>query len=162
MSFLKRAFLLLRSEPDVSPWRWIVLLSNSFAALLKLGIRRRRQGFESWLMSAVSGAVREGSGKASPALHPQMLGEARAVDRLMRGLSRCVGFRWATCLFRSLASKEVLERRGTPVRLAIGAQDPRESEEALAAHAWIEVCGEPIGEGAEKLSKYEEIGPERR
>lgn len=48
-----------------------------------------------------------------------------------------------SCLPRSLALWRMLERRGIPARMRIGV---RRAEGALAAHAWVEVGGRPVGE----------------
>lgn len=48
-----------------------------------------------------------------------------------------------TCLPRALALWRMLRRRGIPARVRIGV---RRDETTLAAHAWVEVGGRPVGE----------------
>ncbi len=48
-----------------------------------------------------------------------------------------------TCLPRALALQRMLARRGIPAALRIGV---RKESATIAAHAWIEVSGEAIGE----------------
>lgn len=48
-----------------------------------------------------------------------------------------------TCLPRSIALRRLLRARGIPARLEIGV---RKESGSLAAHAWVEVDGDPVGE----------------
>jgi hypothetical protein len=59
---------------------------------------------------------------------------------------------WAmTCLPRSLALARLLARRGIPARLALGV---RAAPRGIAAHAWVEVGGEPLAEPEEIGSRF--------
>jgi hypothetical protein len=51
-----------------------------------------------------------------------------------------------TCLPRSLALQRMLGVRGIPARLRIGVRKEPTGGGAIAAHAWIEVGGVPVGE----------------
>jgi hypothetical protein len=51
-----------------------------------------------------------------------------------------------TCLPRSLALQRMLAARGIPAELRIGVRKEPSGGGAIAAHAWIEVGGVPVGE----------------
>ena len=48
-----------------------------------------------------------------------------------------------SCLRRALVLQRMLSRRGIPTQLRIGA---RKEPSGLAAHAWLEFAGQPVGE----------------
>lgn len=54
-----------------------------------------------------------------------------------------------TCLRRSLVLRELLARRGVAADLRFGVHRDRED---LAAHAWLEVDGRPLGERPETMA----------
>jgi hypothetical protein len=62
---------------------------------------------------------------------------------LVHGVARRVP--GSRCLDRSLALVMLLRREGIDARLAIGVR--RASPDALEAHAWAVLEGEPLGEG---------------
>lgn len=64
-------------------------------------------------------------------------------DLLVRGVDRVLQ-RWppgGRCLRRSLVLGYLLRRHGPVIRIGV-ARDGA----AVAAHAWVEVCGHPVGE----------------
>ncbi len=51
-----------------------------------------------------------------------------------------------TCLPRSLALQRMLARRGIASELRIGVRKESNGAGGIAAHAWVEVDGVPLGE----------------
>lgn len=92
---------------------------------------------------AVSGVRRltfSRSSTSSKSARPDRRQIAR-LDRLVRWAARLVPGR-VRCLHHSLALGRLLARRGVATRLEIGV---RREAAGLAAHAWLERDGEPLG-----------------
>ncbi len=62
----------------------------------------------------------------------------------------------ATCLTRALALQAMLRRRGYPAALRIGVAKPR--DQALEAHAWVELDGQAYLGGPE-LDRFAPMPP---
>ena len=79
--------------------------------------------------------------------HPPRGGVPIAAEDVALAVSRAAAhhLRAMTCLPRSLALRTMLARRGISSRLRIGV---RKESGTVAAHAWIEVDGRPVGEPA--------------
>lgn len=56
-----------------------------------------------------------------------------------------------TCLIRSLTLQQMLIRRNIPAQVRIGVQ---KVQDAMYAHAWVEVNGEPVGEVDDVRHKF--------
>lgn len=69
--------------------------------------------------------------------------EAEAADRAVRRVARITRSR---CLARSLVLQRLLARQGIAAEVRIGV---RKDAGTLAAHAWVEVAGRPLGEPEE-------------
>ena len=95
-------------------------------------------------------------GPAAPARTPgDGVDEAR---RIARSLDRaCRLLPWdPTCLVRALSLKRMLDRRGlTGARVRVGV---RRSEGEFSAHAWLECCGQVVGDAPEQVAEYESLG----
>ena len=106
------------------------------AALRLLGLARTRRLF----------APRRG--RVSPPAAPE-------VERLAAlAAVACRAVYPAACLPRALALQRLLAGRGAPAALKIGVR--RDGEE-LAAHAWVEVDGRPVGEPAGIEERFAEL-----
>lgn len=73
---------------------------------------------------------------------------ARRAARLVTVAARYVG---GTCLAQAIVLCFLLDRRGAPAHLKIGV---RKDGEALEAHAWVEVAGVALPDGAGDGSPY--------
>ena len=62
----------------------------------------------------------------------------------------------ARCLGRSLVAWYLLRRRGVDAVLEIGARLP--VVDRLAAHAWVEIDGMPVGEAADVREQFSSFG----
>jgi hypothetical protein len=78
------------------------------------------------------------------------LARARSVSRAMAAVA-CRSPARFTCLHRSLALWWMLRARGIACELRIGV---RNGSEPLAAHAWVQVTGEPLNEAADVADHY--------
>lgn len=56
-----------------------------------------------------------------------------------------------TCLVKSLVLRKMLNRQNIPAQVKIGVQ---KKHNTIFAHAWVEVCGRPIGEAADIAQKF--------
>lgn len=114
----------------------------------QLSAPRRRLWLEAWLAllradlalrlaprRTLARALAPGAGDplATPT-EPAVWAVASAAARHLRPM---------TCLPRAVALRELLARRGVGCRLRIGV---RKDAGRLAAHAWVEVAGVPLGE----------------
>jgi transglutaminase superfamily protein len=85
---------------------------------------------------------------------------AAEVERLAAlAAAACRAVYPAACLPRALALQRLLAGRGAPAELKIGVR--RDGEE-LAAHAWVEVDGRPVGEPAGVEERFAELREARR
>ncbi len=75
---------------------------------------------------------------------------AREAARLVRAAARFSPLP-SSCLTRSIVLWRLLRRRGVGAEIRIGVS--REAS-ALAAHAWIEVDGEPVSDAADVSARY--------
>lgn len=90
---------------------------------------------------------------------PRPLDRAREAARVAHGVARRVLPR-ATCVPRSLVLWALLRRMGIDARIRFGA---RKAGKGIEAHAWVEVEGEPLAEGARLRSCYSALdGPQAR
>ena len=82
--------------------------------------------------------MRDVDGAGARAAGPVSAAEARRLGRVVvRVISRLPD---AKCLLRSLVLTRMLARRGTPAQLVLGVRPGA----AFAAHAWVELDGEPV------------------
>jgi hypothetical protein len=81
---------------------------------------------------------------------PGEVPSAQRLGRLLGLASRC-HFLPMTCLTRALALRHMLERRGIPARVQIGAA---RSSDRFQAHAWVEVRGRVIGESGDVRERF--------
>lgn len=81
---------------------------------------------------------------------PAVLAAALRAGRIAAGLGRRLPFD-GTCLVQSLALWWLLRRDGLPAELRIGVE---RRGEALAAHAWVELCGEPVSDSPEAIARF--------
>ena len=106
------------------------------AALRLLGLARARRHFA---------ALRR---RAAPP-------PAAEVERLVAlAATACRAIYPAKCLPRALAVQRLLARRGAAAELKIGV---RRHEGTLAAHAWVEVGGRPVGEAEGVTELFAEL-----
>lgn len=100
----------------------------------------------------VTAALRETS---SP---PERLENAGQIPSIALAIGRAAAhhLRPMTCLPRALALRQMLAKRGIPSVLRIGV---RKEAATLAAHAWIEVEGEAIGEPAAIEERFRALLP---
>lgn len=77
----------------------------------------------------------------------------KAADHVYRllGYASKLHLSGMTCLHRSLALAWMLNRRGVPAEIRIGV---REAQGLFAAHAWVEVHGNRIGEIEDVTSRF--------
>jgi hypothetical protein len=75
---------------------------------------------------------------------------ARASARLVAAASRFSPFP-SSCLSRSIVLWRLLQRRGVPAEIRIGV---RPGGNPLAAHAWVEVDGEPVNDTADVAERH--------
>ena len=86
--------------------------------------------------------------------HPADLapaGIARVVELAARA-----GLQRHTCLPRSLVLQRLLAQRGHDATLRLGV---RKEGERIAAHAWVEVDGETVGEAADVEERFARLLP---
>lgn len=126
--------------------QWRVVLASgvlipSVALSLRLGGFRR-----------TAGILASRSQRSVESEDPDEAREASEAVGLVAGKS-IVGSR---CLCRSLVLWFILRRRGVDAELVIGADVP--IHESLAAHAWVEVGGEPVNDGADVRERYGSFG----
>jgi hypothetical protein len=112
--------------------RWLFFEAwwRLLAAALRLRLAPRRTVAQALLASSESVRPTADGGTISSA--------ARAVAR-----AAAHHLTPMTCLPRSLALQRMLARRGIAARVAIGV---RKQGGSVAAHAWVEVGGEAVGE----------------
>jgi hypothetical protein len=75
---------------------------------------------------------------------------AREAARLVRAAARLSPFP-STCLTRSIVLSRLLRRRGLAAGIRIGV---RRGEGPFAAHAWVEVDGEPVSDRADVAERH--------
>lgn len=73
----------------------------------------------------------------------------REIARLVNAAASILG---ARCLPRSLLLWNLLRRRGTPVEIRLGVSKPADGK--LSAHAWVELDGLPLYDGADVFGRY--------
>jgi transglutaminase superfamily protein len=112
--------------------RAAVMLPLTAAALRVLGFPRWRATLEKFLGHA---ALTAGDSASQLAL-------AREVARLAEKAERS-GTRRPNCLERSMVLWFLLQRRGLPVELRIGA---RKQDARFEAHAWVELAGQVLND----------------
>ena len=116
----------------MSLWR-IALAARALTWVIVVEWRRRWIGFG----DLVAGVENRRLGPRSPIAVTTARSAVRRVSRLLP-LRR-------SCLREALASVGLLRSLGHAARLAIGVKMPGES---LDAHAWVEVDGKAVGDGA--------------
>ena len=77
------------------------------------------------------------------------LRRAARAGRIVGGLGRRMPFD-AACLVQSLALWSFLREEGLPVQVQIGVAKAN----GLAAHAWVNMYGEPISDSPEALARF--------
>ena len=132
------------------PWRDRGLLLEAWVTLLCLNLGLRILPFR-WLRSAIARA-----GRVDRAPRPDQRVEVERCWRLVRIAARH-HVSSSACLARSMALRALLSRRGIETALRFGVQ--REGGD-LAAHAWIEYGGRPIGEPEDVELRYLPLVPE--
>jgi hypothetical protein len=127
--------------------------SSRFGRFLGLSALERRLFAEAWLYLAVDSIrlrLRPASAISS-AIGLAGSCAARSTDAAANELALAVSRAAAhhalpmTCLPRSLALCRMLRRRGYAAQVRIGV---RRENDRIAAHAWVEVDGAPLGEPA--------------
>jgi len=76
--------------------------------------------------------------------------EARHAARLVSAAARFSPFP-STCLTRSIVLSRLLRRRGLAAEIKIGV---RRDEVPFAAHAWVEVDGQPVTDAADVRERH--------
>ena len=134
-----RAWSRLRS---LSGDQWRVLLATVvLLPLVNIGLRWRGFG---WTADRLA---RWSDGAAVTPSIPEARAAAEAVAIVAS--RRVVG---ARCLGRSLVLWAVLRRRGVDAEVVIGARAPETG--VLPAHAWVEVLGVPVNDGADVRERF--------
>ena len=64
------------------------------------------------------------------------------------------GFYRANCLRKAITTWWLLRKKGLNPTICFGA---KKEGEGLAAHAWVELAGEPLGESSENLETYQPL-----
>ncbi len=98
---------------------------------------------------------------------PERLGPPRprgraegAAVRAVGLLARLPGSPWRdTCLYRSTAACLALRARGIPAVVRLGVRRDGGDEGAIAAHAWVEVPGEPSAAARAQAERHAVLGP---
>jgi len=126
----------------LSPADWLVL-AEAWWTLLGCYLALRRMSFET-LATPVNSTPDE-----APGLPDQVI-PAERTGRLL-GLASRLHLLPMTCLVRALALRRMLERRGIPARLQIGAG---KTLNGIQAHAWVEVQGQAIGEPGDIPTRF--------
>ena len=119
------------------------------AALLMLPLTRlalRVVGFRRW-QSFLTRFVPHSS-QAAPA---DAAARGAQTARMVRAAAR-EGLGRPNCLSRSLVLWWLLARQGFPAELRIGAR--KKKDDALEAHAWVELAGRVLGEDDDPHSRY--------
>lgn len=80
---------------------------------------------------------------------------AREAARLVHAAARLSPFP-STCLTRSIVLSRLLRRRGLAAEIRIGV---RRGDGPFAAHAWVEVDGEPVNDGADVADRHAVLRP---
>jgi len=118
-------------------------LTHCWALLLQADLALRLLPFSLLQRGAIS-AVDAGDRPPGAAA-----AEVRRLDRLVRIAARRHLYPM-TCLRRSLVLQWLLRRAGIPAELKLGV---RREGDGIAAHAWIEYLGQPVGE-PEGIEQY--------
>ena len=94
----------------------------------------------------------------APTAAPPASDDAKALARFAHvvGLASRAGLRRHSCLPRSLVLQRLLIQRGHPAVLRIGVS---RHGEKLAAHAWVEIHGETVGEAADVEERFAALFP---
>ena len=145
---VKRLTSFLR-RPRLERWlllRLLVLLPASRLMLRALGYVRLRRLLERWSRMGVAR-----SASAEDLLQSEHLAGLVALAG-RRGLIR------VTCLPQALLLHALLRRRGLQPELRIGVRKPHE---AVEAHAWVELQGQELGEGALGHQAFDDRRPDR-
>lgn len=120
-------------------------------ALGQLALLRAQRSLRS---VPVGGLVDPGSADAVTSLELDDLRRARLIAQGVMRASRRGVFR-PTCLVRAMAISQRLEAegvKGAAVRVGVARQDGK-----FAAHAWVELCGEILGDDEAHVSGYQAI-----
>jgi len=120
------------------------LVLEAAAALTATWIGLRAVGYSRW-RRALDWLVR-GTVKRASAGDPVALGSALAVARFEQSAARHLFLR-TNCLEQSLVLCWLLQKRGIPSVLRIGA---RKDEGRFEAHAWVEVEGAVLNDALEQ------------
>ncbi|HKX07774.1 MAG TPA: lasso peptide biosynthesis B2 protein [Stellaceae bacterium] len=99
------------------------------------------------------GPLRPAEGSWSAALDAEGSAAAIAVRRALARVAQRLPWE-ASCLVRAIAGRMMLQRRGVPSILHLGARSGHQAE--LAAHAWLS-CGDVHVTGAEIADQYTPI-----
>ncbi|MEW5828586.1 MAG: lasso peptide biosynthesis B2 protein [Chloroflexota bacterium] len=132
----------LRLARQLSPADWLVL-AEAWWALWGASLASSRMKIET--LAAPPASLPD----ESP-LRPEKIVLAQRTGRLL-GLAARGHFLPMTCLVRALALYRLLERRGIPSRLRIGAA---RAGGGMRAHAWVEVEGRAVGESAGATERF--------
>jgi hypothetical protein len=116
----------------------LVLLGRAYAALIAVHILLRVRGFVA-SMRAFDHPVPHRTQAAPPETQAQ---QAAITARLVHAAARTWPLH-ANCLRRAIVLRWLLARQGIPSEIRIGV---RKEEAALAAHAWVECSGAPVGD----------------
>ena len=119
------------------------LVAKSAAALAATWLGLRVAGFRRWKRALLWLTPRTPSGNARESASAEA---ARSIARMQQTAARHLVFR-PNCLEQSLVLWWLLQRRGIPAELRIGA---RKAEGRFEAHAWVESDGVVLSDAGER------------
>jgi hypothetical protein len=124
----------------LSPGEWVELWRAQWALLVARAVVRNRP----------IGSLATPAGEIVPP-DPARLPEARRIALAVVRVAR-YGITRPQCLVRSVAISRLLERRGISggiVRIGV-----RRKDGEFLAHAWVELCGETLGDADEHVGTF--------
>jgi len=133
VTWLRRYRALLPGERRIL-WHGLFLLPLSAALIRARGLATTADA-----LRRIYGP-RTGDGRAP---------DAQATVRIVRGVARRMRI---GCLAQSAVLARMLAGRGSAVGLRLGVC--KAGDGRFAAHAWVEIDGEPLGEDLELLARY--------
>ncbi len=101
-----------------------------------------RVGVASLRFQRTAVLLRLAPGEPMTAPTPSQVAQAEPVGWAVRAVAARLPWR-STCLIQALAAKALLQQRGLPGSLCLGVAKDAESEEGIAAHAWVR-CGDSV------------------
>ncbi|MDH7569867.1 MAG: lasso peptide biosynthesis B2 protein, partial [Armatimonadota bacterium] len=123
--------------------RWVLIEAWWLLFVVELALRTLPYGWVDRAFSCRSAHVSPGEGAEVRAAVESLL-------RLVRQAARHHPCR-PLCLRQALVARFLLGRRGIPVTVRMGV---RKESGTLAAHAWVEYEGHPVGEPQETYQRF--------